>query len=172
MSGYSGTPLAQKLGIRAGARLFVHGAPANYPELLAPLPAGVRTVPCIDLETDVIHLFATRQSDLGSLLRRALDSMRPDAAVWVSWPKKAAGVPSDISENAIRSLALPTGLVDIKVCAVDAIWSGLKLVLRRTHRTASEEPRRRAAPGRPRSQGASRARSRRRAATGYRRPRE
>jgi Protein of unknown function (DUF3052) len=148
MSGYSGTPLAQKLGIRAGARLFVHDAPANYPELLAPLPEGVRTVARIDLETDVIHLFATRQSDLTALLQRALNSMRPDAAVWVSWPKKAAGVPSDISEDAIRALALPTGLVDIKVCAVDETWSGLKLVLRRTERAASRTPRR-AASGKP-----------------------
>jgi hypothetical protein len=71
--------------------------------------------------------------------------MRPDAALWVSWPKKAAGVPSDISEDAIRALALPTGLVDIKVCAVDETWSGLKLVLRRTERAASRTPRRRAA---------------------------
>jgi hypothetical protein len=149
MSGYSGTPLAQKLGIRAGARLFVHGAPANYPELLAPLPEGVRTVPRIDLETDVIHLFAAWQSELGELLQRALESMRPDAAVWVSWPKKAAGVPSDISEDAIRSLALPTGLVDIKVCAVDQTWSGLKLVLRRTERAASGTPRRRGATAKP-----------------------
>jgi Protein of unknown function (DUF3052) len=149
MSGYSGTPLAQKLGIRVGARLFVHGAPANYPVLLAPLPEGVRTVARIDLETDVIHLFATRQSDLTALLQRALNSMRPDAAVWVSWPKKAAGVPSDISEDAIRALALPTGLVDIKVCAVDETWSGLKLVLRRTERAASRTPRRRAASGKP-----------------------
>jgi hypothetical protein len=149
MSGYSGTPLAQKLGIRAGARLFVHGAPANYPELLAPLPEGVRTVPRIDLETDVIHLFATRRSELGELLQRALELMRSDAAVWVSWPKKAAGVPSDISEDAIRSLALPTGLVDIKVCAVDQTWSGLKLVLRRTERPASGTPRRRASTAKP-----------------------
>jgi hypothetical protein len=148
MSGYSGTPLAQKLGIRAGARLFVHAAPANYAELLAPLPEGVRTVARIDPETDVIHLFATRQSDLTALLQRALNSMRPDAAVWVSWPKKAAGVPSDITEDAIRALALPTGLVDIKVCAVDETWSGLKLVLRRTERAASRTPRR-AASGKP-----------------------
>ena len=149
MSGYSGTPLAQKLGIRAGTRLFVHGAPDNYAQLLAPLPAGVRTVGRIGLDTDVIHLFATRQSELGSLLRETLDAMRPDAAVWVSWPKKAAAVPSDISEDVIRALALPTGLVDIKVCAVDATWSGLKLVLRKSHRAASVGPARRAAtPGR------------------------
>ncbi len=159
MSGYSGTPLAQKLGIRAGARLFVHGAPANYPELLAPLPAGVRTVPRIDLDTDVIHLFATQESELGSLLRDTLDAMRPDAAVWVSWPKKAAGVRSDISEDAIRALALPTGLVDVKVCAVDETWSGLKLVLRKSHRPATDEPRRRRATGKsPRRRTAARSR--------------
>jgi hypothetical protein len=170
MSGYSGTPLAQKLGIRAGARLYVHGAPPNYPELLAPLPAGVHTVPRIDLETDVIHLFATWQSDLEALLRRALGSMRPDAAVWVSWPKKAAGVPSDINEDTIRSLALPTGLVDIKVCAVDATWSGLKLMLRRSERAAREGPRR-PAPAKPRRAAATGQRSRRRGAPKRRRPR-
>ena len=150
MSGYSGTPLAQKLGIRSGARLYVHGAPENYAKLLAPLPQGVRTVGRIDPDTDVIHLFATRQAELGSLLRQALDAMRPDAAVWVSWPKKAAAVASDISEDTIRAVALPTGLVDIKVCAVDATWSGLKLVLRKSQRPPREEPRRvAAAAGRP-----------------------
>ncbi len=125
MSGYSGTPLAKKLGIRAGARLFVHAAPGNYTRLLAPLPAGVQVAARIDAHTDLIHAFATRQSELARLLQRALAAMRPDAALWVSWPKKAAGMPTDITEDAIRALALPLGLVDIKVCAVDDTWSGL-----------------------------------------------
>jgi hypothetical protein len=129
-------PLAKKLGIAAGARLFLHAAPANYRALVAPLPAGVQTVPRIDAHTDVIHVFATRRADLRKMLRTALRAMRPDAAIWVSWPKKAAGVPTDITEEVIRELALPTGLVDIKVCAVDETWSGLKLVIRRTQRAA------------------------------------
>jgi hypothetical protein len=99
-------PLAKKLGIAEGARLFLHEAPANYRELLAPLPAGGQTVPRIDAHTDVIHVFATRRADLGKMLRTALRAMRP------------------------------AGLVDIKVCAVDETWSGLKLVIRRTRRAA------------------------------------
>ena len=134
MSGYSGTPLAKKLGIRAGARLFLHEAPQNYRRLVAPLPAGVQTVPRIDARTDIVHVFATARAALGTQLQRARRAMRADAAIWVSWPKKASRVATDISEDVIRELALPLGLVDIKVCAVDEQWSGLKLVLRRTER--------------------------------------
>jgi hypothetical protein len=136
MSGYSGTPLAKKLGIRAGARLFLHAAPQNYRQLVAPLPAGVQTVPRIDARTDIVHVFATARVRLGTALQRARRAMRADAAIWVSWPKKASRVATDISEDVIRELALPLGLVDIKVCAVDEQWSGLKLVLRRTERGA------------------------------------
>jgi hypothetical protein len=134
-SGYSGTPLAQKLGIRAGSRLYLQAAPGNYRELLAPLPAGVQTVPDIDAATDIIHLFATRRTELRTLLRATRQAMRPDASIWVSWPKRAARVPTDITEDVIRELALPMDLVDIKVCAVDATWSGLKLMVRRARRT-------------------------------------
>lgn len=136
MSGYSGTPLAQKLGIRAGARLFLHAAPPNYPQLVAPLPQGVQTVRRIDASTDVVHLFATARASLERSLRSARRAMRDDATIWVSWPKKASRVATDISEDVVRELALPLGLVDIKVCAVDDTWSGLKLVLRRTERAA------------------------------------
>jgi hypothetical protein len=141
MSGYSGTPLAKKLGIRAGARLFLHRAPDNYPQLLAPLPAGVQTVTRIDCDTDLIHVFTDRRSDLGKALQRARRSMRPDATIWVSWPKKASGVPTDITEDVVRELALPMGLVDIKVCAVDQTWSGLKLMLRKSERAGSARAR-------------------------------
>jgi hypothetical protein len=136
VSGYSGTPLAQKLGIKAGSRLFAHSAPADYLELLAPLPAEVATVARIDASTDIIHLFASRRAELGRCLARAMQAMRPDAAIWVSWPKKASGVPTDISEDQVRALALPMGLVDIKVCAIDETWSGLKLVIRKAARPA------------------------------------
>ena len=134
MSGYSGTPLAKKLGIRAHARLFVRGAPDNYRELLAPLPEGVHSVRRIDARTDLIHLFATRTAQLARALTAARAAMRMDAVIWVSWPKKASGVDSDISEDGVRALALPLGLVDVKVCAVDETWSGLKLVLRKSER--------------------------------------
>ena len=133
-SGYSGTPLAKKLGIRAGARVFLHAAPANYAQLVAPLPAGVQTVPRIDAATDVVHLFATERAALDKRLRSARQALRDDAAIWVSWPKKSSQVVTDISGDVVRELALPLGLVDIKVCAVDETWSGLKLVVRRSER--------------------------------------
>ncbi|HYP64977.1 MAG TPA: hypothetical protein VEQ14_01455 [Steroidobacteraceae bacterium] len=136
MSGYSGTPLAKKLGIRAHARLFVRAAPDNYRELLAPLPEGVHSVRRIDARTDLIHLFATRAAPLARALTAARGAMRMDAVIWVSWPKRLSGVDTDISENDVRALALPLGLVDVKVCAVDDTWSGLKLVLRKSERRA------------------------------------
>lgn len=136
MSGYSGTPLAKKLGIRARARLYVRAAPDNYRELLAPLPEGVHSVRRIDARTDLIHLFATRAAALARALPAARRAMRRDAVIWVSWPKKLSGVDTDISENDVRALALPLGLVDVKVCAVDGTWSGLKLVLRKSERRA------------------------------------
>ena len=133
-TGYSGTPLANKLGIRANSRLYLQAAPTDYGKLVAPLPAGVRIMSRIDATTDIIHLFATRRAALRTLLRDTLNAMRPDAIVWVSWPKRAAGVPTDITEDVIRELALPMNLVDIKVCAVDATWSGLKLMVRKAKR--------------------------------------
>jgi hypothetical protein len=148
-AGYSGTPLAGKLGIRAGARLFLQAAPPNYRELIAPAPEGVRTVRRIDAHTDLLHLFATRRAELSKALHRARGAMRADAVIWVSWPKKASRVPTDVTEDVIRELALPLGLVDIKVCAVDETWSGLKLVLRRSERGAAASPAGRAAAGRP-----------------------
>jgi hypothetical protein len=139
VSGYSGTPLAQKLGIKAGCCLFVQCAPPNYLQLLAPLPTQVRTVTRISAATDIIHVFATKRSELARLLKSALTKMRPDAALWVSWPKRASGVATDITEDTIRELALPQDLVDIKVCAVDETWSGLKLVMRSSARPARKK---------------------------------
>jgi len=140
MSGYSGTPLAKKLGIGAGSRVLVRGAPPSYRKLVAPLPAGVRLVRRADEATDIVHLFVTRRSALAQQLQQALAAMRPDAAIWVSWPKKASGVVTDLTEDAIRALALPLGLVDIKVCAVDETWSALKLVIRKANRAAASRP--------------------------------
>ena len=150
MSGYSGTPLATKLGLRAGSRLFARAAPANYAALLAPLPAGARLVARLDESTDVIHVFAVRRAALTAALRSALRAMRPDAAVWVSWPKRSSKVATDITEDVIREVALPMTLVDIKVCAVDEVWSGLKLVIRKAARPAAD------ARGVPRAKRAAR----------------
>ncbi len=139
MAGYSGTPLAKKLGIKEGSRIFLSGAPENYWDLVVPLPADVRAVERIDRHTDLIHIFSTEQVDLASALRTALEQMRPDATIWVSWPKKASKVPTDITEDVIREVALPMGLVDVKVCAVNEVWSGLKLVVRKENRAARAE---------------------------------
>jgi hypothetical protein len=136
-SGYSGTPLAKKLGIKAGACVSARAAPRNYRALLAPLPAQVRFSERIDQHTDLLHLFATQRADLQRQLQSARAALRDDTPVWVSWPKKAAKVATDISEDVVRELALPLGFVDIKVCAVDETWSGLKLVVRLSERAAA-----------------------------------
>jgi hypothetical protein len=136
MAGYSGTPLARKLGIKPGSSVFAQGAPTDYEQLLAPMPEGVRVQSAADKETDVAHLFSASKAELAAALKRTLRHLRPDAALWVSWPKKASKVPTDITEDVIRELAFPLGLVDVKVCAVDDVWSGLKLVLRKELRPA------------------------------------
>ena len=131
MAGYSGTPLATKLGIKAGMVLRTVNAPAGYRKLLAPLPDGARIATQASGRTDIVHHFATRRAELAAALesyRVRLDATTP---VWVSWPKKSAKLPTDITEDTIRAVALPLGYVDIKVCAVSEVWSGLKLVVRK-----------------------------------------
>lgn len=134
MAGYSGTPLAHKLGIKPGSRIHAANAPGNYLKLVAPLPKGVKVVPRLSGGTDIVHLFSTSRSDLAGKLRAALAKLKQDGAIWVSWPKKSSKVPTDISEDTVREVAMPLGLVDIKVCAVDDVWSGLKLVIRKANR--------------------------------------
>ena len=134
MAGYSGTPLAKKLGIDIGSRIFLSDAPKDYLKLVAPLPEGVRVVRKIDGETDIVHIFSAERARLTAALRATLKRIKPDGTIWVSWPKKSSKVPTDITEDTIREVALPMGLVDIKVCAVDEVWSGLKLVVRRENR--------------------------------------
>jgi hypothetical protein len=130
-AGYSGTPLAKKLGIVEGARVVTMGAPKDYPALLAPLPPGVAFGKRVVHETDIVHLFTTKRAELAKELTTLRTAVRPDAAVWVSWPKKTAKVPTDVTEDVIRQVALPMGWVDVKVCAVSDVWSGLKLVIRK-----------------------------------------
>lgn len=131
MTGYSGTPLAKKLGLKEGSRVHAVGAPANYRALLEPLPAGVKFSADLEGTIDLVHVFALSSAELARQLAVLRKPLAPDATVWVSWPKKAAKVPSDVSENTIRELALPLGFVDVKVCAVTDVWSGLKLVVRK-----------------------------------------
>jgi len=135
MAGYSGTPLAKKLGIVARSRIFLADAPRNYMKLVAPLPEGVRVLKKIDGETNIVHIFSTEKARLKAALGDSLSKLRQDGSIWVSWPKKSSKVPTDITEDTIREVALPMGLVDIKVCAIDEVWSGLKLVLRKKNRT-------------------------------------
>lgn len=130
-AGYSGTPLAKKLGIGPASRVCVLHAPASYRDLLGSLAPDFVFEAAADAHTDIVHLFVERKAMLQTELVLLRRTVRPDAAVWVSWPKKACRVPTDITEDTIRSVALPLGLVDVKVCAVSQVWSGLKLVVRK-----------------------------------------
>ena len=131
MAGYSGTPLAKKLGIKERFKVFAVGAPEGYRELLEPLPAAVQFVSKPDSTTHVVHIFSTRKSKLSRALAGYRNKLHPQAIVWVSWPKKSAKVPTEITEDVVREVALPLGFVDVKVCAVNEVWSGLKLVVRK-----------------------------------------
>jgi hypothetical protein len=133
-AGYSGTPLARKLGYRDGSVAFVSGAPPEYLAWLQPLPVGVVFGSRLGTNVDLVHVFAVDRAALADFLATSRPVIRPDASLWVSWPKKASRVPTTITEDTIREMALPLGLVDVKVCAVSAVWSGLKLVLRRALR--------------------------------------
>ncbi len=130
-AGYSGTPLAKKLGIVADARVVAKYAPNNYVQLLEPLPPGVIFQAKLSEGTDLVHVFVAQKSALTKELIGLRKTLRNDGVVWVSWPKKASKVPTDITEDTIREIALPIGFVDIKVCAVSDVWSGLKLVIRK-----------------------------------------
>jgi hypothetical protein len=130
-SGYSGTPLAKKLGYAAGATVVARGAPENYAQLLDPIPQGVVFQGGPTQATDLVHTFVDRKSALKQQLTELRKTLRSNAVVWVSWPKKTSKVPTDITEDTIREVALPLGFVDVKVCAVSDVWSGLKLVVRK-----------------------------------------
>lgn len=130
-AGYSGTPLAKKLGIIEGTRVLLRHAPKEYQRWIGPTPKDVKIDHRLASDTSLVHLFATRKARLLKELKSLRTSLKPDATLWVSWPKKASNVPTDITENTIRELALPLGFVDVKVCAVSEVWSGLKLVVRR-----------------------------------------
>lgn len=129
-AGYSGTPLAKKLGITDGVSVVTKHAPTEYHALLAPVPPDVTFGTRVSARTDVVHGFYTDRATLSKDLTALRTAIRTDAAVWVSWPKKTAKISTDITEDVIRSVALPMGFVDIKVCAVSDVWSGLKLVIR------------------------------------------
>lgn len=134
-AGYSGTPLPRKLGIEHGDGVCVLNDPGHAAELIAPLPSDARFgVPAA--EAEVVVLFTTARSELAQRLQQLARAIFPDRSLWIAWPKRTSGVPTDVTEDVIRELALPLGLVDNKVCAIDPTWSGLRLVWRRELRRA------------------------------------
>jgi hypothetical protein len=145
MAGYSGTPLPQKLGIKEGHRVALVGAPAGFD--LGALPTGAALQSGITARgkspppLDVIVVFVKKRADLAAKLDACRPRLSQSGGLWIAWPKKASGVATDIVEDTIREIALPTGLVDNKVCAIDDTWSGLRLVIRKELRTP--EPKRR-----------------------------
>ena len=130
-AGYSGTPLARKLGLAESSRVLLVNPPENYESLVQPLPAGVVVETEASQSVDIAHIFVTKKEELAKHLAVLRKALRPNAMVWVSWPKKAAKVPTTVAEDTIRELAFPLGFVDVKVCAVSEVWSGLKLVVRK-----------------------------------------
>jgi hypothetical protein len=130
-SGYSGTPLPRKLGIKPGNRVLLLGAPAGFEaETLGELPDGVRVGRRASGRADVIVSFHERRADLARRMPQLRERMQPAARLWIAWPKRASGEPTDLTENVVRELALANRLVDNKVAAVDDTWSGLQLVIR------------------------------------------
>jgi len=130
MAGYSGTPLLKKLGIKPATCVFVLQPPASYFDWLAPLPKDVKVMDSLKGEIDFIHLFVKESKTFKKEFVRCMKHLKKDGMMWISWPKKSAKVPTDLDENVIRDFGLEQGLVDVKVCAVDDIWSGLKFVVR------------------------------------------
>ena len=134
MAGISGKPLSQKLGLKPGFCIFVDGAPADYRRLVGEWPDDAKLVEAARAPLDVVHLFATEAKGLAARLRKYRALIAPDGMIWVSWPKKTSGIATDLSDIVVRDTALPLGLVDIKVCAVDDLWSGLKFVIPKVQR--------------------------------------
>jgi len=145
-AGYSGTPLWKKLGIAPGATILAINAPRHYRKLISDLPKGAAIVSEAVPPVAFAHLFADSAAKLARQLPELLTQLVPDGVIWVSWPKKSSGVTTDITEDTIRGIALPLGLVDVKVCAVDATWSGLKLVIRKARRSTAGQVRSGASP--------------------------
>ncbi len=133
-AGYSQRSLVEKLGIKPGMRVAILNAPRGYRATLGKLPAGVTVAVSPREPLPFIQFFAVSRSVLESRLPGLLRALEPAGALWVSWPKKASGMPTDLTEDVVRAIALPTGLVDVKVAAVDDVWSGLKLVRRLKNR--------------------------------------
>src|ERR1044071_7220850 len=135
MTGYSGTPLAQKLGIMPEMAVVLISAPTNYRKLLGPIAGSVEFSDKIKSASNFVHIFTKSRAELEKRLSILREKITDRGAVCFSWPKKSAGVPTDVTEDVVRAVALPLGFVDVKVCAIDETWSGLKLMVRREQRS-------------------------------------
>ncbi len=134
MAGYSGTPLVKKLGIKEGNSLVLVSAPTGFTELLEGLPRSVQVSDSISGNIDVAILFATKKADLERKFERLAMAVTGNGMIWVAWPKKASGVTGELSEESVQKIGLSNGLVDVKICAIDDTWSGLKFVIRKADR--------------------------------------
>jgi hypothetical protein len=130
-AGYSATPLVRKLGFKPGMRVRYVAAPDAFADLVGELPDGVQVLERTAADLDLALLFVTERRELERGLAALQPKLRPAGMIWVAWPKRASKVPTDVSEDVVREVALPRGLVDVKVCAIDGVWSGLKLVVRK-----------------------------------------
>ena len=134
VTGYSGTPLPKKLGLKEGDKMVLLNAPLGFAQLMVPLPAGVSLVSKLAASNELVVLFCADMATLKKSLPVASKKLQPDGSLWISWPKKSSKLFVDLTEDGIRTVALPTGLVDVKVCAVNEDWSGLKLMVRKEKR--------------------------------------
>jgi hypothetical protein len=134
VAGYSKRTLSEKLGIKPDLRVTVLGAPLGYPSLLGELPAGATLHSRLPQKAQFIHQFVRTRDELAQRLQSLAATLVDDGMLWISWPKQSSGVATDLNENIIRELGLQHGLVDVKVCAIDDVWSGLKFVRRVIHR--------------------------------------
>jgi hypothetical protein len=134
MAGYSGTPLPQKLGIKPGLTVVTINAPTYYRRLLGTIPEGVTFSDRLRPESSFVHVFIKKRGELERRLFILREKVADTGTIWISWPKKSSGMPTDVTEDVVRAVALPLGFVDVKVCAIDKTWSGLKLMVRRENR--------------------------------------
>jgi hypothetical protein len=134
MAGYSGTPLPKKLGIKEGSRIAFVNAPADFAACLGPLPEGAEVVKRLSKPLDVILLFVTSEQSLARDFKKLSEKLATNGMIWVAWPKKSSGVATDLVEGRVQRVGLNWGLVDVKVCAIDETWSGLKFVFRLSDR--------------------------------------
>ncbi len=134
MAGYSGTPLVKKIGIKENHRVLLIEAPAGFGKTLGKLPAGTKVLKAAEAPVDVVVGFAKSRSDVTARFAETVGHLDQAGMIWISWPKKASGVATELNENIVREIGLAKGLVDIKVCAVDDVWSGLKFVIRKENR--------------------------------------